>query len=455
MQKTGSLKAGICWVVACLSLISNLPAQRVWSDVQLDRSSAYVGQPVEVRITVYTSTWFTRGLDLGNIKVNGAFTVYFRPVSQSFQYEGKTYAGVQQIYHVFPYQADDIVFPSLEIAVESPPEGDFKGVRQVIRSEEKPIRVMPVPPNLAGDPWLVATGLQVSQSWNGNLDQVRVGDVLERRISRTASGTVSELIPPITWDSLPGVSLYPARGSVQNNKTRTAISASRSETMRYLFEREGEVTLPEMVFTWYNPYRQQLYKRTLPEVPLQVKPNPDLGILASVRDSLADQQAAEAAPDEEEAEARTILGMSVKDFFIALGLILLGLYGLYLGSKGLILYFKKRRETFRQSEAYFFRRFKQAARKKEQGVAAKLLYRWIDELALDEPSVDHFVGRFGTAHLKKEWELGKQDLKRMVNRAFIKEWEGTRNNYTAGKSSAKEAGKEVWINPGRASSFPS
>ena len=57
----------------------------LFSDVKLNQGSVYVGQPVKVTVLVYTSTWFTRGVDPGNIKVNGAFTVYFRSVSSSKQ----------------------------------------------------------------------------------------------------------------------------------------------------------------------------------------------------------------------------------------------------------------------------------------------------------------------------------------------------------------------------------
>ena len=109
-----------------LTFTHSVSSQTVWSEVNLNKQAVYVGEPVEVSITVYTSTWFTRGIDPGNIKVNGAFTVYFRPVTTSFQRDGQNYAGVQLIYNVFPYSEKDIVFPSLDIAVETPPEGDYK-----------------------------------------------------------------------------------------------------------------------------------------------------------------------------------------------------------------------------------------------------------------------------------------------------------------------------------------
>jgi hypothetical protein len=133
-------------IMACLVLVPlTVHGQRIWSNVTLNRTSAYVGQPVQVTIEVYTSTWFTTGIDPGNIQVEGAFTIYFRPVSTSIQVEGKTYAGVKLLYHVFPHRSGDLMFPSLNLTVHSPPEGQFKGVERAMSTNEKPIRVKPIP----------------------------------------------------------------------------------------------------------------------------------------------------------------------------------------------------------------------------------------------------------------------------------------------------------------------
>ena len=115
MQQSG--KRYIVSIILWLFSVLSVQAQKLWSQVQLNRSSTYVGQPVEVSIFVYTSTWFTSGIDPGNIKVDGAFTTYFRPVSVSLQQGRTTYPGVQLIYHVFPFDEKDIVFPSLTLEV--------------------------------------------------------------------------------------------------------------------------------------------------------------------------------------------------------------------------------------------------------------------------------------------------------------------------------------------------
>ncbi|WP_057938896.1 BatD family protein [Algoriphagus resistens] len=439
---------GKFWLYAlCVLPFSSLDAlgQSLWSDVTVDRTSAYLGQPVEVSVTVYTSTWFTKGLDLGNIKVEGAFTVYFRPVTTSFNRDGQTYAGVKQIYHVFPYSDKDIVFPELAIEVESPAVGDYKGKKHTVTTEAKSIKVKPIPGKFSETDWLVAGGLSVTERWSGDRNKVKVGDVLERTISRTAAGTVSELIPPIAWDSIMNVGMYPSRSEVENNKTKTAISASRTEDMRYLFEKEGEVVLPEMVFTWFNPYRNQLYKRTLKEVKIEVQPNPDLGVLASVRDSLAQSAQEEIVAEEVDDQPLRIMGMSPEKFTLVSAVAILALTVFIRLLRTGISKWKQKREAYLVSEEFYFNEFKEASKNKSQRAVAAKLYRWLDAMELEEPSAEFFARRYGSTALQRQvgrmesaWDQGNQfaDLN-------LTEWVSARQKYLNGEVRIDTG----WINP--------
>ena len=312
MKRTGKHIWFFCTLI-CVFSFNTAVAQKIWSEVSVNRSSVVVGQPVEVSVSLYTSTWFTTGINPGNIQVNGAFTVYFRAVSNVKKIDQKTYAGVTLIFNVFPYEDGEMIFPALTLDVESPKEGDFKGIARKINTKEKAINVKPIPPGYNPEEWLVTSNLSVRESWSGNRTQVKVGDVLVRTINRTATGTVAELIPPIIWDTLSNVGLYPGNSNFENLKTKTSINSTRSESVQYLFEREGEVVLPEMEITWWNPYKNKLYKRTLAEVKIDVLPNPDLGILASIKDSLALLNTPEELPEESKTPF-LILGYTFKEF---------------------------------------------------------------------------------------------------------------------------------------------
>lgn len=373
----------------------------VVSEVSINRRSVYLGQPVEVSVGIFTPTWFTKGVNFGNIKVNGAFTIYFRSVSTSKKINGKNYAGVVAIYNVFPYDDEDLVFPSLEMVVETPDEGGFKGIKRSVKTKSTDIVVKAVPNGYNTNDWLVANNVSVNESWQGDLKTVKVGDVIQRSVYRKAYGTVSELIPPVFWDSIQGVSIYPSRSSINTEKTKTSISATRTESVRYLFEKEGTVTLPEITITWWNPNQNKLLKRTLKEKIIDVLPNPDLGMLETVKDSLnaGNQEISEASSDD---EAIKIFGLSLKDFLIYLIVILICSYLIYkflkwlLISKGLLAKWKQQRLEALASEQHFFKIFLKQVSNKNKKEAINAIYLWIDRLHLKEPTLAYFASTYGS-----------------------------------------------------------
>lgn len=444
MRRSGRLTYGLGLVLLLFLIAGQCNAQRLWSQVRLNRTATYVNQPVEVSITVYTSTWFTSGLDPGNIKVNGAFTTYFRPVSTSFIQDGQNYAGIQLIYHVFPFEEKDVVFPSLTLEVETPPDGDFRGVKRTLKSQERIIKVRPIPPGFSKSDWLVANGLRVTDHWSKSTRQVKVGDVLERRITRTAYGTVAELIPPIQWDTAVDVSMYPSRGAVNNYKSKTAISASRTETMRYLFEAEGEVTLPEMVFTWYHPYRKKLYKKTLKAVTFEVAPNPDLGMLASVRDSLLVQKKQEEMATQED-QPFEWMGMSWQELVKYGAAAILFVYLVILLLMKVIRYIRIKRKAYVQSEAYYFHLLKKAISKNNRAQILQSVYRWLDELESGNGSLLEWASVYGSSKLQDEvqgLEMGNTDVTH-----HWPAWRSARKKYFHQVANQKKDVNSDWINP--------
>ena len=395
----------IALLILTLTTSLHLFAQRhVFSEIRVNRQSTYVGQPVEVSVGIYTSTWFTKGLDFGNIKVNGAFTVFFRSTPASKKINGKNYSGVTAIYNVFPYEDQDLIFPSLEFTVETPREGEFKGEPVEVKTPEKTITVNSIPAGVDPNTWLVATGLNLTESWQGNETDLKVGEVLERKVTRRVYGTVSELIPPLIWDTIPGASQYPLRSEISSEKTKTSIYATRTEGVRYLFEKEGSVVIPEMEVTWWNPVKRKLFKRTLPAKTFQVLPNPDLGMLESVRDSLA-IELSESESDVSEGSSDGLFGLTRREIILlALAAILLikGILKIYkyvFITKKLAKHIRKKRRAYKESESYYFKRFKSATRQGDPGNSIERLYQWIDRLELKEPTFEYFAKTYGNQNL--------------------------------------------------------
>lgn len=443
-----SVKSKYYFFILCVFIsFSSMAQSHLWGDVSIQKSNVYVGEPVQVTVSVFTSTWFTSGINPGNIKVNDAFTIYFRSLSTSKQIKGKTYAGVQLYFNVFPYDDNDIIFPELEFEVETPDKGGFKGVKRIVKTPSRVIKVKSIPAGFNKSEWLVTTNMTVSENWSGNKYEVKVGDVLERKITRNVANTVAELIPPIIWDSIPTISLYPKRSTVKSNKTKTYISATRTDGVRFLFEKEGTIVIPEKVLTWYNPRSKKLFKRTLKGFSIKVLPNPNLGMLESVRDSLQVTLPIKGESVEEDTP-KTILGLTVKQFIVAVCCLILIGYLLFKIGRRVLLTLKNKKTAYLNSEKYYFDQFNKSINKGDSKEIINALYKWISMLNLNEPTVHYFASQFGSNELHQEIVQFDNDIKENnVSKLNTKEWFIARKNYLNQKRNGSVSESQDWVNP--------
>ena len=416
----------------------------IFSEVRVNKNSVYVGEALEVTIGVYTSTWFTLGVDIGNISINGGFSVYFSSVSTVKKIKGKSYAGVQFIYNVFPFEKQDVVIPSLTVQVETPNEGGYKGVKRTLKTKARTIKLKPYPPGIDKATWMVTTSMSVNEQWLGNTKTIKVGDVIERKITRRASGTVSELIPPVIWDSIPNTSLYPSQSALNTNKTKTAISAIRTDGIRYLFEEEGDVIIPDMEFLWWHPYRKKFYKKTVKGLTVTVRPNPDLEMLKTAKAELS--ISAQDELTESEPEEILIFGFTLKQFLLGLIIISVISYVLLKVVIKSVRYLKQKNAIYKKSEAFAFKQVLKSIRSKDKTIIIPLLYNWIDLYNLDEPTLKAFALKSGYLELIEEVDYIEKQLNQESNALLIRKDTFKKGRVCMLKTKIASAQKN-WINP--------
>ncbi|WP_194766283.1 BatD family protein [Tamlana sp. I1] len=427
-------------------------SQKLMSYVTINHDEAYIGQPIQMTVSVYSSTWFTSGIDLGNIQVEGALTVFFRSVTGSKNIRGTQYSGVDFIYNVFPTQEGAITIPAIEIHVESPKTGGYKGIKHVIHTKPRSITVKGVPLGYNPNNWLVCGNLTIQEKWNTDIKHVKVGDVLQRTISRTASGTLGEFIPAVVWDTVPGISIYPKRPSVNTNKTKTYVSASRTEAANYLFEKEGPITLPRIEFVHWNYNTRKFYKKVIDSVTINVAPNPDLKMLSGIKKQLQAEIDAEAEKD----KPFLILGMTVKAFLKLLLLSIVGLYLLYKFLRWAITTGIKRHKQYKVSEAYAFKRLEQSIRSNQSYKTLNALKIWLLKLNPDIPSMEAFIKAYGDSDLSLQYQNLEQSMSNPTSASFNsslfkKALQKARHTYlnhikTVTQQEA-DASNTVWLNP--------
>jgi len=440
-------------IILLLIISSESYGQNLISYVTASPDDVYIGQPVELKVSVYSSTWFTSGIDIGNIQIDGALTVYFRSVSNTRNFSGINYAGVDFFYNVFPTQEGLITIPILSIHVESPKPGDYKGIKHIVKTKAKSINVKGVPMGYNPNNWLVARGLNITEKWSSPLNNIKVGDVLQRTISRSAAGTLSEFIPATQMDSVAGISLYPKRPQVTTNKSKTAVSAYRTETINYLFEKEGDFTLPRIEYVYWNTVYKKFYIKQIDSVAINVKPNADLAMLASIKKSL---QKEEVIGIEEENKAFLILGLTPKVLLRYLIFLLFGVYFFFKVLQRAIRFIKSKYLEYLKSELYAFKKVKKAIRDNDMNMFNNTSNVWLLRLGGQNMNFKKLVTHYGAEKLRKILTQINEDIYKLQIKsdeanfeALSSELKHARKRYLKNQKlvNSLKQGNKSWLNP--------
>ncbi len=358
---------------ACL-LISTISSGQYFAILKVNTKKVFKQQPIKASVTVYTSTWFTDSPDFGSININNSFVLPFKRTVSGIQYvDNKKYATLEFFYLIFPYESGSLTIPELEISISTPLEGDYKGVKRQLKTKPVVIEVTDQPDGFKGSDWFVAKDAYISDSWNTQLNKVQVGDVIERTITVRALGTLPAFIPDIELNENNWSTIYPREPQLKDTRTRTDANGVRTESFRYLVEKEGEFIIPAVSVSWWNPYLNKQYSRSTKEQKIDVTPNPDLGILTTMRDSLNAEIPQQIDTNQE--QAVSIFGLTIREFIILVVIVLLAFWLIAKLIKTITHDIKQRRERYLNSEQYWFDKIKQ----EKQSPAGQLhaLYNWL------------------------------------------------------------------------------
>lgn len=351
-----------------------------FAQTQLDRNTVYAQQPFKVTFTVLTATWYTAPLEFDNLQIPNAFIMPFdRTVPGMFTVNGKQYAGLQFYFIVFPYKPGRFTLPAINIVAETPAVGDYKGKKVNIKTQPLSYIVKPVPKNMATDNWFVAKDVSISKTWNKPLNKLKVGDVIISTTVINARGTLPQFIPELKTDSLDWAGVYPGSATLADTRDEYDANGTRTQTATYLLEKEGNFVLPSSTIEWFNPNNSRVYKRNTPAIKIHVAPNPNLGILRTLKDRLNKQQPIQPTVKVKHGP-KLIYGITWYYFALYSLVVLCVLYFIIKMIVRLVKLIISKRRAYLQSEQYWFGRFKRSST--SFPTLLNNLYAWWDRFSI-------------------------------------------------------------------------
>lgn len=251
--------------------------------VDVDPKTTTVGQPIDLRITVLSPTWFLKPPVFSSFEMRNAVTRL--PPNASFatseRINGATWSGVSRVYKIYP-----MVGASYELSGQSI-AGTYADP-----DTSKPVEfVLPVPTlSFSGavpkgaeslDPFLAGSSLTLTQEVEGQTRSIEVGAAIVRTVSAQIEGMpvmfVPQLIDPATVSGVSAMARQPAIEEKPGDRGGPLIS-SRSESTTYVFEEGGDLVLPAISFSWWNTETQEIETAAVPKIEISViMPDPSAG----------------------------------------------------------------------------------------------------------------------------------------------------------------------------------
>jgi hypothetical protein len=278
---TGERFSRSWWLLGLILQLSALPAlaidARARAALEL-AGDAWVGEQVVLKVELLSNGLSFAGQRIRIPDVPGALVLEdaVSTLRLTEQMDGETWQVLSYRYPMFPQRAGSIELAPIAVAF-AVSEGygsepvSFERQTEVLSFEVRS------PPGV-DDPARLVTTTDFTLKVAVAPDPVglKVGDALTRTIARTAPAVSGMAFAPLPTPVIPGVAVYPKSPEVDDRSNRGDLVGTRIESVTYVLQQAGELTIPGIELPWWDPVAERLHTETIPALTLEVAVNPDL-----------------------------------------------------------------------------------------------------------------------------------------------------------------------------------
>ena len=385
-----------------------------------------VGQPVTLSVDVLVPTWFTRAPVYPALEIPGAIAVLSdaRPVNLSERIAGDTWAGMTRNYIIYPQEPRQYTLPPAEVLIVYALEGG-KSSRPVGVKFPRRTFEATIPDETAGLDYFIATSrLRLREKFDRKIENLKVGDTIQRTITITADNTLAMFLPPIRFGAFEGLAVYaqPPHTIDEKQERSDFLRGKRVESVTYLIQEQGNYELPGIEIFWWDLNARRLRKSTLAPIVFKAAPNPDA--LAELPPAL----------ETEVEEAATLQKKSLVDLLkewsvpgLVSGILLF--FGVRFGrrwARRVGIWQEERRKIKTESEAAYFENFRKACLSDDEAGAMRSLISWLDRIAPDRRAPLQLLLEAGETELT-------QRVRQLETRLFANSGNGSHDDTGSGR----------------------
>ena len=240
---------------------------------ELDQHSSHVQQQLLLTVRLYSKVSLA-GIELEPLELKNAIVVKLDDKQYQTQVHGQAAIAIESRFAVYPQQSGELLIPSLlyQVAVDNDTRDIFGRSNSKIlryRTDEQRIDVKPAR-SAAGEPWLPAKNLTLTEHWNLDIDDLKVGEPVSRTITIKADGLTAAQITPLPSPQVKNLTFYKDQAQNDDQKNDAGVVGTRIETLAIVPTQAGKFVLPEVKVKWWNTQSQEFEIASLPAVSLTV-----------------------------------------------------------------------------------------------------------------------------------------------------------------------------------------
>ncbi|MFA9419592.1 MAG: BatD family protein [Gammaproteobacteria bacterium] len=256
-----------------------------------DRSSLYVQSQVVVTLRLMSDR------NISDYKIGdmdfGGMDVVVEPLGDISQYQTKiddrAYLVLEKKYALFPQHSGRLNIEPIQAAVQLGSRSrslfdPFQNSGKVVRllSQGLTMEVLTKADSFKAQHWLPSTGIQLTEDWQGELDQLSAGLPVTRTITMTAEGLTAAQLPDLGQRDIRGINQYPDKPVLKDRRSGAGIVGKRQQKIALIATSGGRYTIPEISIPWWNLETEQLEFARIPSRTIDVQGGEDAGSDAEV-----------------------------------------------------------------------------------------------------------------------------------------------------------------------------
>lgn len=243
--------------------------------VRMAAPKAWIGQRAAFYIELLAPGSFVGAANFELPQIPGTLLIKMgNPVVSSKDIEGASWFVQTHEFALFSQKAGVLEVPAFPVTF-SRREGFVGAVTEVKAKTPTATIEIQRPPGSEQIGFLVTTeSLEVTETWDSPPGPAKVGAMFKRTILQRAPNLTGMALAPAPITAPDGIKVYPGNAGTNDKLERGDFLGERRETITYLLQKSGTLSLPALTYVWWNPKTQTLDSKTLPAVTFEVAAPP-------------------------------------------------------------------------------------------------------------------------------------------------------------------------------------